>query len=248
MSRFWRGAWLVLCCGLWPAFVAAEPAAALRVAVLEDAPPLGFRDASGQLTGFGIATMRALCSEMQVDCRFEPARLEHLIDDLVAGHFDVAAVGLLETPERAEKVVFTRPVYRSVTLIFAPRGVDTAKPGLRVSVFRGSAQEAYFKARGWSLISAETYQQMIEQLQAGVARGCVVPLMTSLSLQNDPRFRSLGLSYEALALPGLGGDAAFAIAPQSAAIKERLDRALEAIKRNGVYDRINSLFLPLRIN
>lgn len=227
--------------------LAAQPAS-LRVAVLDDAPPFGFRDPNGELNGFGIAMMRALCREMAVECEFEAVRFEHVVDDLAAGHFDIAAVGLLGTPERLRKVIFTRPVYRSVTLFFAPQGVSLGASGARVSAFRGSAQEQYFKAQGWDVIGAENDRQMIEQLQAGVARACVVPLMSGLGLQKDPRFLRLGLKYEALPIPELGGEAAFAIAPQRAPLKGAFDNALERIKRNGVYDRINSLFLPLRIN
>jgi ABC-type amino acid transport substrate-binding protein len=31
-------------------------------------------------------------------------------------------------------------------------------------------------------------------------------------------------------------------------LKEQIDAALDRIKRNGTYDRINSRFLPFRVN
>lgn len=38
------------------------------------------------------------------------------------------------------------------------------------------------------------------------------------------------------------------IAPRRPELKEQIDAALERIKRNGTYDRINSQFLPFRVN
>jgi ABC-type amino acid transport substrate-binding protein len=244
MAPGWRIAALFLFCWLSPV-VAAAP---LKVAVLDDAPPLGYRDAAGKLTGFSVVLMQALCAEMAESCEFEAVKLEHLVDDLAAGHFDVAAVGLIATPERRRKLVFTKPVYRSQTLFFARPGIRPEMRKVRISTFKGSAQESYIRTQGWDLIGARTAEQMVEQLQAGVAQACVVPMMTGLNLQKNSQFLRLGLNYEVLQAAELESNAAFAITPQQARLKPALDKALENIKRNGVFDRINSLYLPLRID
>ncbi len=219
----------------------------IRVAVLENAPPLGYRDAEGNLTGFAINIARALCAEIGARCEFEATRLESLIERLAAGYFDVAAIGLLNTPERSQKVLFTKAVYRSVTLWVARPGIQPGDLGARISIFRGSAHETYAKAQHWQVIGAQTETQMIEQLAAGVAQGAIVPLMTSLSLQKSSVFQQLGLKVTVLQQPELAGNASFAINPQRAELKMLLDGALENIKRKGVYDRINSEFLPFRV-
>lgn len=244
MASGWRIA--VLSLFFW--LSSAAGAMTLKVAVLDDAPPLGYRDSAGKLTGFSVSLMQALCTEMAVACEFVAVKLEHLVDDMAAGHFDVAAVGLIATPERRQKLVFTKPVYRSVTLFFARPGVRPGSPKVRISTFKGSAQERYLGAQGWDLVGAQTDEEMVEQLRAGVARACVVPLMTGLSLQKNSQFQRLGLKYEVLQAPELENNASFAIAPQKAELKQPLDKALDNIKRNGVFDRINSQFLPLRID
>lgn len=226
----------------------AAGAVPLKVAVLDDAPPLGYRDAAGRLTGFSVSLMQALCSEMAAECEFEPVKLEHLVDDLAAGHFDVAAVGLLSTPERRQKIIFTKPVYRSLTLLFTRAGSKPGQPEVRVSTFKGSAQERYIRDRGWALIGAQSAEDMVEQLRAGVAQACVVPLMTGLDLQKNGGFLALGLKSSVLQAAELESNASFGIAPQKAELKGPLDKALENIKRNGIFDRINSLFLPFRID
>lgn len=238
---------LVLLLSLGAGSVMAGPLM-LKVAVLDDSPPLGFRDGNGQLTGFSISVMRALCAEMAMHCEFETRRLEHLIDDLAAGHFDVAAIGLLNTPERRQRIAFTKPVYRSLTLLFARPGVKPGQPGVRLSTFKGSAQERYIKAQGWDFVGAQTDLEIIEQLRAGVTQACIVPLMTSLNLQRSPKFLQLDFEMSVLNLPELDTNASFGISPARPELKMHLDKALERIKLNGTYDRINSQFLPFRVD
>ena len=220
----------------------------LRVAVLDDAPPLAYRNSKGSLTGFANEIMRALCTEMQASCEFVPVSLERVIDELAAGYFDVAAIGLLATPERQQKILFTRPVYRSMTMFFAREGVKPGQRNVRLSVFKGSVQENYARREGWDYVGAVSESDIVEQLEAGVSRYCLVPLMTSVSLQRNPRFAALGLQAQLLPVSELSGDAAFGVAPGRWVVKDAIDQALDRIKRNGVYDRINSQFLPLRVN
>lgn len=242
---------LALCCGLLPALPGgmawAESQPVFKVAVLDDAPPLAYRDAGGNLTGFSYSLAQAMCVELNVHCQFEVTKLDYLVDDLAAGHFDFAAVGLLNTVERRQKILFTRPVYRSVTMWFARPGVQPDQAGVRVAVFKGSAQERYALSQGWRTVAAQTDVQMVEQLAAGVVQVALAPLMTSLNLQKHGKFLQLGLRSTVLSAPELEGNACFGIAPGRADLKLRLDEALDKIKRNGIYDRINSLYLPFRV-
>ena len=224
----------------------AEPKP-LKVAVLEASPPLGYRDAAGNLTGFATGIARALCAEIGSQCEFEVTRLESSVDGLATGQYDFAAIGLLNTPERSQRVLFTKPVYRSVTLWVARPGMQPGDPGARISIFRGSAHENYAKLQRWPMIGAQNEAEMIEQLAAGVSQGAIVPLMTSLNLQKSPVFQKLGLKLTVLQQPELTGNASFAINPRRAELKAQLDGALDNIKRKGVYDRINSEFLPFRV-
>jgi ABC-type amino acid transport substrate-binding protein len=228
-----------------PAWAAPE---SIRVAVLDDAPPLSYRDPGGQLAGFSIEIMRLLCAEAAIQCEFEVHGLERLVDDLSTGHLDVAAIGLLATPERQRKILFTRPVFRSLTLFFAHDGVQPGQRGERLSVFKGSAQEDYARRQGWDYVGAISEEQIVRQLEAGVVHACMVPLMTSINLQRNPRFASFGLIGRTLPAGELTGEASFGVNPARPELKAALDLALERIKMNGAYDRINTKYLPLRVN
>lgn len=220
----------------------------LKVGVLEDSPPLAYRDSNGKLTGFSIKIAQALCAELNARCELIVTRLDYLIEDLAAGHFDIAAIGLLNTPERRQKIAFSKPVYRSVTVWMGRPGSEPGQAGMRVAAFKGSAQESYGRRRGWDIVPAQTDIQMVEQLSAGVAQAVIAPLMTTFSLQNDPRFLKLGLMPKVMQVAELDGLACYGINPRRAELKGPLDDAIDKIKRNGVYDRINSEFLPFRVN
>ena len=228
----------------------ALPASAqtIKVGVFDDAPPLAYRDDKGTLTGFTVAIAEALCAELKLRCELQVVRLETVIDDLAAGQIDVAAVGLLNTPERRKRIAFTKPVYRSTTLWFARPGIKLDAPGVRIAVFKGSAQERFAQAKGWQTVGAITDADIIDQLAAGVAQAGIAPLMSSFNLFRNPRFLKLGLSTQVFSTPELDTQASFGLNPRNLELKEALDRGLDTIKRNGVFDRINSQFLTLRVD
>lgn len=221
---------------------------ALRVAVLENSPPMSYRDANGKLTGFSHAVVSAVCEELKTRCAFQVVSLERVVDDLAMGEYDIAAVSLLNTPERRKKILFAKPYFRSISLWFALPGVAPGHAGIRVAVVKGSAQERYAVQKNWLTVGVPTNGQLAEPLSAGVAQAAIVPMNTALYLQKDKTFQHLGLVSFVMNEPELAGDASFGINPRRPDLKEAVDEALERIKRNGVYDRINTQFLPFRVN
>lgn len=232
----------------WLGAAGVVHAAELRVAVLENAPPMAYRDASGRLTGFTIEVARALCQEMKASCDFRPTLLHRVIDEVASGEVDFAAVSLLETPERRARILFAKPYFRSVSLWFARAGIEPGQSGIRVAVVAASAQERFARAQGWEIVPVRTNGELIEPLRVGIAQAAIIPMGTGLGLMKNELFRQLELVSTVMNQPELSGDVAFGISPHRPDLKAPLDNALDRIKRNGTYDRINSQFLPLRVN
>ena len=63
-----------------------------------------------------------------------------------------------------------------------------------------------------------------------------------------PDFLRLGLGSTVMKAPELVGNASFGINPRRPELKIAVDEALDRIKRNGVYERINTQFLPFRVH
>jgi ABC-type amino acid transport substrate-binding protein len=241
----------LLCCALPAGFGSGALAAddvALRVLVLENAPPMSFRDESGLLTGFSVEIARAVCHEMHVNCVFDVITQSALLPAISQGKADIAAVGLLETPERRARMLFAKPYYRSISLWLARSGINPGRPGIKVAVVGGSAQEAYGRKQGWELLPVATHGELGAPLVSGEAQAVLVPMITGISLQKNEAFRQLGLATTVLQAPELSGDASFAISPFRPELQKEINGALDRIKRNGTYDRINSRFLPFRVS
>jgi ABC-type amino acid transport substrate-binding protein len=237
---------MAILCLVAGAVTAAEEK--LRVAVLENSPPMSYRDTDGRLTGFSAEIIRAVCAEMQARCELQPIVLERVLDALGSGEIDIAAVSLLDTPERRAKILFAIPYFRSTSLWFAKPGVQPGDRGIRVAAVKGSAQERYARSQGWDTIAVPTNGELGQPLLAGVAQAAIVPMNTSLALTKDKDFQALGLNSSVMKAPELLGNASFGISPRRPELKEAVDGALERIKRNGVYERINSQFLPFRVH
>ena len=249
LRRLWNilaGLFVATCVAA--ATAAPSAAAALQVAVLENSPPMSFRDAGGRLTGFSVEVARAVCAEMKVQCEFQVTVLDRVVDALAGGEIDIAAVSLLDTPERRRRILLAQPHFRSITLWFARPGVEPGQHGLRVAVVKGSAQETYARKQNWDTVGVPTSGELGAPLLAGIAQAAVVPMNASLHLQNNKDFRQLGLAATVMTVPELVGNASFGINPRHPDLKIAVDDALERIKRNGVYERINTQFLPFRVH
>ncbi len=220
----------------------------LRVVVLENSPPMSFLDENGRMTGFSPEVMRALCLEMKANCVFQAAALGGVLEMLSKGEVDVAAVSLLDTPERRERVIFAKPYFRSVSFWFAKANIQPGQSDIRIAVVHGSAQERYALSKGWQTVAVRTNGELAEPLISGVAQAAIVPMSTGLNMMKKPNFRDLNLTVTAMGDPALAGDASFGISKQRPDLKAPMDMAIDRIKNNGVYDRINTQFLPFRVN
>jgi ABC-type amino acid transport substrate-binding protein len=225
---------------------ADEPA--LRVLVLENAPPMSFRGEFGHLTGFSVEIARAVCSEMRANCVFDVVTQSAVLPAISQGKADIAAVGLLETPERRARMLFAKPYYRSMSLWLAHPGVTPGQAGVKVAVVGGTVQEAYGRKQGWDILAVTTHGELSEPLVSGKAQAVIVPMITAINLQKTDAFRQLGLATTVIQAPELSGDAAFGISPLRPELQKEINAALDRIKRNGTYDRINSRFLPFRVS
>jgi ABC-type amino acid transport substrate-binding protein len=185
---------------------------------------------------------------MHANCHFVVAPFAEMLPGLEGGKFDVAAVSMLNTPERRARVLLSKPYYRSRTMWFGRPGINPGDEKVRVAVMSGSAQERYAQAQHWQTRSVPGHADLAEQIAQGYAQAMLTPQSNAIYLMQQASFRKLGLVSQVMDGEGLGGDVSFGIAPGKVELKKNIDMALERINRDGRYDRINSEFLPFRID
>jgi ABC-type amino acid transport substrate-binding protein len=127
-----------------------------------------------------------------------------------------------------------------------------ARPGLkpgegRVAVVKGGIQARHAQARGWQWLPFDNHEAIFGALAAGQAQATLLPMANAVALQQDPRLSAQGLASTVVQDPELAGDAALGVNPRDRALLDKLNDAIDEIKRDGRFDRINTRFIPLRL-
>lgn len=219
----------------------------LRVAIIGNVAPLSYVDDKGKPSGFAVELAGAICDTIGADCSFHVVTLDRVIDSLASHEHDFASVNLLVTPERQRKVVFSKPFYRSVSVWLAKPSVTPGTRGITVGAVGGSAQARFAEQQGWKLHPVATHLDLPAALSSGKVDAALLPMASSVLLMQHEVIGRLGLQTSVITDPAVAGDVALSIAPQRADLRPRIDAAIDRIKADGRFDRINSKYLPFRL-
>ena len=247
VAKLRRQACLLLFLALAGCVFAQAGERVLRVAILSNSPPMSYTDAQGRPAGFNVGVARALCEAMAVQCELTVVELKQVVDALAAGEFDFSAVSLLATPARQAKILFSKPYYHSNSIWFARPGIEPGAATARVAAVAGSAQLRYARARGWNVTPVLHHSDFPALLADGTVDAALIPMATSLTLRQDPRIQSLALETTVLQAPELSGDVCYGVNPRDPELRDRIDEAFDQIKRDGRFDRLNTEYLPFRL-
>ena len=110
-------------------------------------PPYESRDPAGNLVGFDIDLMQIIADKLGKTLDWQDMAFDALIPALVTKRIDVVIAGLSITPERAERVLFSKPYEISVSAFIVQAGSPikdlAALNGKTVAVQIGTVQETY---------------------------------------------------------------------------------------------------------
>lgn len=133
-----------------------QAAGQLRVGYAVE-PPYAFTGADGQAQGESPSVARAVAARLGVVPVFVVMDFGALIPALESGRIDMVAAGLFITPERAQRVAFSRPTLRvrSGWLQRADAGALPAEaialasmPAVRVAVIDGAVEAQWLRTAG----------------------------------------------------------------------------------------------------
>lgn len=218
-----------------------------RVALIAHSPPLSYTDSAGKFTGFNVEMAAELCATMKIRCVQQPLPVDKIVDMAAADQIDFAVVGFVSTPERRARVLFSKVYFQSMSVWMAKPSVAAGNSRSSVAVIKGSAQASHAQAMGWRTTEAATNADITSLLVSEVADAAVLPMLGALSLAQESVLQPLGLKSTALSGPLVTGALHMVINPKYPELVERIDAAIDQIKRDGRFDRINTKFVPFSL-
>src|SRR5579862_6661760 len=128
---------------------------ALRVCIWPEYYGISFfNPKSNTITGVDADLAREFAAELAVRLQFVNSSFAKLIEDLTAERCDIAMMGVAITPQRMEKLAFSKPHLRTDVYVVTTRNnarvaswSDIDRPGTRIGVAAGTMQEPLMRER-----------------------------------------------------------------------------------------------------
>ncbi|MBF0391323.1 MAG: transporter substrate-binding domain-containing protein [Alphaproteobacteria bacterium] len=235
----------------WVGELAAKP---LQVATEGEYPPFSFVDDQGRLVGFDVDIAQALCREMHTTCEVVKVAWTDLLDGLAAGRYDMVVASMARTPAREEKATFTDYYYKArglfvghanTRIALTPAGLE----GKTIACQQGTVQEDFLRThrKGVTVLSMETVEDAMEAVLAGKADLILTDTLSAYDFLKGERGSTLDVVGDPLSDQEMSAPAHIQVRKGDTALRDRVDQALQRIRLDGSYHRINQKYFPFSI-
>ena len=222
-------------------------------------PPFNAVDEHGRFQGFEIEIARALCDEMNVQCKFVQEKWDDMIPALMANRFDAIVASMSITEERKQRVAFTAPYYRTPAVFVARKAANLRNTspaamkgrliGGQIGTIHARHLENIYQPAGARVKLYRTQQEA----QFDLARGRLDALLADKLgihawLEKTEQGKCCAFAGEEVVDPEyIGEGVGIAVRKKNNALRERFDDAIDAILANGTYKKINDRYFPFSV-
>lgn len=251
--------WLPVMMGVCLQAMAAEK---LRIGIEGEYPPFSAVDEKGELHGFDVDIAKALCAQMQRDCELVQTSWDGLIPALNSQKIDAIIASMSATEERKQSVDFTNKYYANAGKFVlqgeAAKNVSAdnwrqALAGKTIGVQRATVHDRYVSEKASDVFKTiQRYNTQDEVNMDLVAGRLDVTLADQTALASGFLHTDDGKDY-AFAAPVVN-DAAFygegvsiAVRKGDDTLREAFNQAIQAIRDNGEYQKINAQYFDFDI-
>lgn len=251
MSLTSRIAIVALALAAGTSFAAAKDWTTVRIGTDATYPPFESQDASGEIVGFDIDIVKALCEEMKVTCEIENTAWDGIIPALNTGKIDAIISSMSITPERLELIDFTDKVYNTPAAIAAPQDSEIAGSapddvagmviGAQVATTHATYVETmYPDAELRTYPTADEYKLDLANGRLDAAVDDIVVLNDWLVTDDGACCKIVGTITPVAEIHGLG--AGIGVRKEDTDLKAMFNAAIAAIRANGKYKAINDKY------
>ncbi|MRG57650.1 transporter substrate-binding domain-containing protein [Phyllobacterium sp. SYP-B3895] len=233
---------------------AAQDWKEIRIATEGAYPPFNTLKADGTLAGLDVDIANALCDEMKAKCTIVAQDWDGIIPGLMANKYDAIIASMSITEERKQKIDFTNKYYTTPLAVIVPKdstlagvGVEDMKGksvGAQASTTQGNyATDIYGKAG----VDVKLYPTQ-EEAAADIQNGRIDALISDKFVVVDWLNNAGKDCCKMLAdVPGTATEAGIGIRKGDDALREKFNKAIDAIVANGTYKTIVSKYFPFDI-
>lgn len=213
---------------------------AVRIATESSFKPFSYTDNQGNLVGFEIDLANALCEQMQARCEIVSYDWDGLIPSLNANRFDAIMAGMSITDERRQVVDFGDPYFYNALVLVAKKDKPISIQDVdnkNVAVQQATLSAQYLeKNHPKAVVKAydkqdNAYLDLIAG-RADFMLSDMVPALDWLKTDNGAAFEIKGEPID------IDDQVAVAFRKGDDKTREDFNRALSALKANGVYDTL----------
>jgi len=232
---------LMLSFGLVGCSKEATPSKVLKVGTEASFAPFEFQEeGSKEYTGFDMDLIRAIGKQMGYEVQIQNMGFDGLIPGLDAGSIDVAISGMTITDERAKKVNFSKPYYKSGLTVIVKKDNETIKSfkdleGKKIAVQLGTtgATEAK-KIANTEVRDFNSPPEAFLEMKAGG-----VDAVINDKPVNDYYIAKTGANdAKVVGEPLTSEDYGIATTKKNKELADKIDKALDELKKNGEYEKI----------
>ncbi len=203
-------------------------------------PPFEVVDASGQIVGFDVDVVNAICERINCVAQFETTAWDGIFPALAQGEFDMVASGVSITPERDEIVDFTEP-YLVVNQAITVRVEDAALTEADFtggSLTLGAQLGTTNAALGEELVGSDrlrlydTFNSAVQALLNGDIDGVIIDGVTA------DAFAQQYAGELVVEIRGLSSDPLGLVFPEGDPLVDAFNQGLAQIKEDGTLDAL----------
>lgn len=219
-------------------------------------PPFNFIDSEGKLAGFDIDIGNALCAAMQAECEWVTSDWDGIIPALLAKKFDTIVASMSITEERKQKVAFSNKYYTTPVRFARPKGSeveinDQNLEGKIVGVQSSTVAENFLRARYGEIVEVKAYATQ-DEANLDMLSGRVDLLLADsfvmgefLKSQDGQSIEFVGPSFTDTTY--LGEGIGIAVRKEDEALREKLNAAIQQIRNDGTYAKINAKYFDFDV-
>lgn len=229
----------------------------VRVAIEGAYPPFSQVAADGKLIGFDVDIAIALCEAMGAEPVLVTQDWDGMIPGLLARKYDTIIASMSITDERLQKVDFTKKYYQTPAKFMVKKGVIPtysleALKGKVIGVQRETVHDKYLTDIYGKAVEIKRYGSLDEAYLDVEAGRIDIVMADSVALMEGFLSTDKGVDYEFVGPdmidpkffgPGIGA----AVRKQDSELKQKLNQAIDTIRANGTYDKIQAKYFDFNV-